>query len=426
MATRFNSKGKSRFGVAPLASGFDANQSPTLSIPPVGLEDTDRALFNLFNKEIPLTSKTKEGIKNVPVIFAAGEKWAMLQKGAPRDKNGTLIIPLVVIGRTNLTQSPNMDIAGRGINQQTGEIILRRRLDGSNRDYQGLVNKLFIKNQLNIAVGPNDDPTANQLVTNREIASEKGDPTVTRGGLLVPKKRHKNIWETIVVPAPQFYTATYDVVIWTQYIEQMNGIIEMLISSFLPQGNQWRIDTDKGYWFIATVDGNLYNSQNNFDDMSQEERMIKYQFSIKVPGYILASNTPGTPVPIKRYVSNPEVTFSVSTSDGEGVNDVPDPFLGADDPTLPHADSSTRTDHQRRDGKTRLYPGNNKVSSHDPALESLGRQEVSRYKQVVGIDDQGNPVLRNVKVRSVNKFTGETVISPNTNLDGINIIVTDD
>jgi len=37
--------------------------------------------------------------------------------------------------RTGITQSPD-DITTRGINQQTGEIVVRRRLDKSDRDYQ--------------------------------------------------------------------------------------------------------------------------------------------------------------------------------------------------------------------------------------------------------------------------------------------------
>ena len=391
MPTRYNSKGKSRFGVAPLPSGYDGNQSPTFSLPPVGLEDTDRALFRLFDNEIPLQVKVQDGMKKVPVIFAAGERWALLKKGAPRDNRGSLILPIIVIGRTNISQSPNDDIAGRGINQQTGDIVIRRRLDSSDRGYQGLVNRLFIRNQLNVAVGVGDDPIYGQITTGRTIGIKK------------------NVWETIVIPAPQFYTATYEVIIWANYIQHMNQIVENIVSSFLPQGNQWRLDTDKGYWFIATVDGNLYNAQNNFEDFSQEERMVKYQFTIKVPSYILASATPGAPVPVRRYVSNPDVSFSTSTDDsGDVIDVVDDPYLGADDPTLPHTDYESRTRGQRNEGKTRLYPGKGDISPHDPALESYGRNKPSKYRKVIGLDGKGNPVTKFVKVKAKSTSVGLT------------------
>lgn len=424
MPTRYNSKGKSRFGVAPLPSGYDGNQSPTLSLPPVGLEDTDRALFRLFDNEIPLQVKVQDGLKKVPVVFAAGERWALLKKGAPRDKGGSLILPIIVIGRTNISQSPNDDIAGRGINQQTGDIVIRRRLDSSDRGYQGLVNRLFIRNQLNVAVGVNDDPIEGQITTGRTIGNLKDDVTVVQGGLLVPDKK-KNVWETIVIPAPQFYTATYEVIIWANYIQHMNQIVENIVSSFLPQGNQWKLDTEKGYWFIATVDGNLYNAQNNFEDFSQEERMVKYQFTIKVPSYILASATPGAPVPVRRYVSNPDVSFSTSTEGSGDVIGVDDPYLGADDPTLPHTDYESRTRGQRREGKTRLYPGKGDLSPHDPALESYGRNKPPKYRKVIALDGKGNPVTKYVKVKSTNNFTGETVFS-GAELDGFSIVIVDD
>jgi hypothetical protein len=424
MATRYKTNSKSTFGVAPIKSGYDdANGTPVFSIPPVGIVDADRSLFNLFENEIPFMVKTPDGIKKVPVVFAAGEKWAMIKRGAPRDKNGTIILPVITVGRTTISQTPNEDIAGRGINQQTGEIIVKRRLDGSNRNFQGWVNRLFLKNQTNAAVGHDDATVDNQLTTSRDVGDLKDDPTVSRGGLLKPSLRENNVWETIVIPAPQFYTATYEVVVWAQYVQQMNDIIQQVISSFLPQGNQWRLETDAGYWFIASVDQNVYNAQNNFEDMSQEERMIKYSFTIKVPGYIFASDTPGAPVPIRRYVSNPEVSFNIAVDDSHEVG-VQDPWLGADDPTLPKTDNPSTTEHQRRDGKTRLYPGKENPSEHDPALESRGRDnpEPARYRKVSGVDSKGNPVTKHIRIKRQNNHTGETVYTNSFDLAGITIL----
>lgn len=433
MPTRFNSKSKPRFNVPGLESGYGGISAPAdLTIPPVGVEDADAALFNLFDKEIPFqvstSDKNREEMKKVPVIFAAAEKWALSKRSRGlRDRNGSLILPLITVVRTTIQQTANEDIAGRGINQQTGEILIRRRLDKSDRGYQGLINRVLVNHQTNLAVAPND-ADAGQLSTDRSVGDLANDPTVSEGGLMLAERRN-NIYETLSLPSPQFFTALYEVTFWTQYTVQMFQLVELLISSFLPQGNAWKLDTPKGYWFIATVDGNVYNAENNFDDMSQEERLIKYKFTIKVPGYILASKVPGAPIPIKRYVSSPVVTFDVGLAVGESVEagSLDDPFLGADDPTLPLDDTKNRRRDQRRTEHTRLYPNADETSPHDPALKALPRgQAPAKYKKITALDKNGNLVTKFVRVVSTNRFTGETVFAPDTDLGGLTIVVTED
>ena len=436
MPTRFNSNSRPNFDVPGLQSGYGGKSAPAdLTVPPVGVEDADAALFNLFDKEIPFqvstSDKNREEMKKVPVIFAAAEKWALAKRQrALRDRNGTLILPLITVVRTTIQQTSADDITGRGINQQTGEILVRRRLDKSDRGYQGLINRLLLKHQTNLAVASVDaDP--GQLTTDRALGALASDPTVQDGGLMLPD-RQNNVYETLVLPTPQFFTAMYEVTFWTQYTVQMFQLVELLISSFLPQGNAWRLDTPKGYWFVATVDGNVYNAEQNFDDMSQEERMIKYKFTVKVPGYILASKVPGAPVPIKRYVSSPVISFDVGLSVGEesATGELDDPFLGADDPTLPLDDVKNRRRDQRRTGRTRLFPGDGDgtpTPPDDPALKALGRGgQTAKYKKITAIDKNGNLVTKYARVVSTNKFTGETVFAPDTDLGGLTIVVTED
>lgn len=414
MVTRFTAKPSSMFGVPTLATGFNNVSIPTnLSIPPVGIEDVDTSLFKLFNDVLKLAVKTKEGIKSVPVIFASGEKWAMLKRGrALRDKAGSLILPLITLGRTNIQQNPSDDQAGRGINQQTGELVIKRRLADDDRNYQNIINKTLMTNQENVAVDPDDLTLSNQITTERLQGDTYNDSAVISGGLLAGNNRN-NVWEFITIPSPQFFTAIYDVTIWTSYTSQMNEILEGLISSFLPQGNAWRLETEKGYWFIATVDGNLYSPENNFDDMSGTERIIKYKFTVKVPGYILASRVPGANVPLRRTISNPDISFNLTTVDdmcsGGGIDD---PFLGSDDPTLPLDVVASKRNDQRYDGKTRLYPNVGSLSPQDPALTKLYRgMPVAKYKRVTGIDRYGKPVNKFVRIKKINPYTGEMIFA---------------
>lgn len=429
MPTRFNSNSKNRFNVPGIKSGYDNDSSlpADLTIPSVGIEDVDAALFKLFDKEIPFSvstsDKNREELKRVPVIFAAAEKWALSKKNRGlRDRNGSLILPLITVVRTTIQQTPNDDISGRGINQQTGEILIKRQLDNSDRGHQNLINRLLVNHQTNLASSP---ATADegQLSSDRELGSLACDPTIRDGGLLLADRK-ANVYETLVVPSPQFFTAVYEVTFWTQYTVQMFQLIEMLIASFLPQGNAWKLETPKGYWYVATVDGNVYNTENNFDDMSVDERMIKYKFSIKVPGYIFASKVPGAPIPIRRYVSSPIITFDagipVGESSGEGESD---PFLGSDDPTLPINDTKNRRRDQRQVGGTKLYDD----GSEDPSLGSLPRGTAqAKYKRITAIDGKGRSITKLVRVVSTNRFTGETVFSADSDLGGLTIVVTED
>ena len=63
------------------ALGYEGTDIPDdFVVPTCTLEDTDRAVFNLFNSQIPLEYKEKGEIKKIPVIFATGERFAVLRR----------------------------------------------------------------------------------------------------------------------------------------------------------------------------------------------------------------------------------------------------------------------------------------------------------------------------------------------------------
>lgn len=326
MATRYNSGDP--FGVP---SGYAGASVPDgFSLPSVGVEDVDRAMFDFFDNELLLQiSNGRSGeTAKVPVIFAAGERWAMLKKNrALRDKSGTLILPLTTIRRMDIQQEVSSDIAGRGINQQTGELVIKRRLSPLDRTFQNIVNKLGIVNQSNVS------DSTETLITDRAKGENANDVDVINGGLLAPKLGN-NIWEIITIPSPQFFTVTYEVTIWTQHISHMNQIIDKFMASYLPTANgTFKLETQKGYWFIAKVQDNLFTAADNSENISGDERIIKTKLIIKVPAYQVAPTVPGAPSPVRRYVSAPLVTFP---TDDQLVNVIPsgqDIYSGSDDPS---------------------------------------------------------------------------------------------
>ena len=394
MPTRFDTKSRRNLGVDPLPSGYEKDYgAPDITIPPCGIEDVDQALFKLFDKEIaPECGGTDSSpLKKVPIVFAAGEKWAMLKKGRPlRDRNNTLIIPLVTIVRTEVSQDSASDVTGRGINQQVGEIVVRRKLDKSDRGYQSLINKLFLRNQSNLAVNSRQS-SSEMLLTNREIGQ---DQALNAAGGLLQQNLNNNIVETVVVPMPQFYTAKYQVTVWTQYMQHANQIIEKFFASYLPQGQAWRIDTDKGYWFIASVEGGGYSMETNFDDMSQQERFIKHTFNVTIPAYFFVTRSPGSPVPIKRYVSAPTIEFDFTTApDITELTSLTSSsyVIGSDDPTLPlDLQHNSRAD-QRTPGKHagKIYPIDDQ-DTNDPAFDE--RNQSQRTIREVGRNSKGETV----------------------------------
>lgn len=409
MSTRFKNNSEKNYQQSPLPTGYEnSNGIPDLTIPSCGVEDVDLAMFNLFDKEIEAQCGGIDSspLKKVPVIFAAGEKWALLKRGRLlRDKNNTLLLPLITIMRTDLNQTISDDVVGRGINQQLGELTVKRRLDKTDRNYQNLINRLFLPNQDNLS----ESVTGGRISTDRSVGQLKDTQAVKDGAYLTPN-RLNNVYETIVVPMPQFYTVKYEVTIWTQYTQHTNQIIEKVFGSLLPQAQSWRLDTNKGYWFVAKVEDGSFGIETNFDDMSQQERYIKNTFSVTVPAYFFVTRSPGAPVPIKRYVSSPMIYFDVAVTDMSSSDESSEYVLGSDDPTLPMDAQKNNRPDQRSVGwrQQKVYPVLQDVddpvaNSSDPASKALPRGH-------------------SVKVVSTNS-KGETVYS-GAHLDGLEIVVT--
>lgn len=286
-------------------SGYEGDDtSDTFLIPPVGIEDADMALFRLFDKDIGFTTRVVEAankeiqIKKPYVIFATGERFAIAKKlRPPRDRNNTLMLPAISIRRTSIEQT-SADITGRGINQFSGNLVIKRRLEKGDRDYQNFINKLGFKN------------LQNTFSTTRETGQHKKDRDVIEGGLLDTRVGLNNMWEVITVPQPQFFTATYEVIFWTSFTQHMNYLIETYMSSFLPNDRIHKLVTDKGYWFLAYTQEQFAN-QENIDDFTEDERILRYSFNVQVRGYVFAPQHSTNAVPVRRWISAPTVVFEV-------------------------------------------------------------------------------------------------------------------
>lgn len=311
------------------------NVTLDFSIPSCGIEDVDEALFKFLDKKIGFVISTGTKTVKVPVIFASGERFAMVKRRIPiRDKAGTLILPLISVRRTGISQTDDV----RGALRNTGDLVIKKRLAASDRKYQQLINKGRLRNQNNVASPASfadGDLTPPRNSVPGQVASRRDDGTaniVTDPGQL-RTKLGKNIIEVITMPFPQYFIAKYEIIFWGQFSQHINQMIEQMMTGYDDQGtvqaNVARLDTDKGYWFIATFDKDI-TPDDNSTDFSDEERIIRSVINVEVRGYIVASQTPGMPGPFRSFLSAPTVEFESKAVTTDVKNTFKSPVVTAD------------------------------------------------------------------------------------------------
>ena len=200
----------------------------------LGLEAIDESIFYYFENIIKPSVLSNGDLVDVPVIYGSGERWKLAQKdGFYRDKNGKIQTPLVMLKR---------------------ESIEKRR---------DLGNKL--------------DANSPQLyITHQEKYTRKNP--FDRFALLNNRIPKKEFTATVV---PDYVNLTYNGIIWTDYISQLNKIIEAVNYA---SDSYWG-DPEK-FKFMAMID-----SFNNINELSGEDgRIVRANFSLKLQGYIVPDN----------------------------------------------------------------------------------------------------------------------------------------
>ena len=113
-------------------------------LPSCGIEDLDRAVFDLFDSVLPMYYVSKGNTERIPVIYATGERAVLIKKHKPlRDTAGALILPLISIARTGISQDP----PGYGIVSSQDEIIIKKRISSDNLNYKRMLNENNFQNQ---------------------------------------------------------------------------------------------------------------------------------------------------------------------------------------------------------------------------------------------------------------------------------------
>ncbi len=295
---------------------FDGDNVPEdFEFPSIGIEDIDRTLFNMFNEVLKIETTSKGVTKQVPVIFATGERFALTRRKNPiRDRNNANILPLISIVRQNIDIGPNQGGKKTAIAfRAQPNYVIKHKLAEKDRQFQNLLNKQGLKNQENAASNSNFIDSANSLTAQPgKVASrrEKSNLQFSKSAKInLNANLGSNIFEIIHIPYPYFVSLTYNVTFWCQYMQQGNQMIEYLLNKIDVPGGEFAMTTKEGFELVAFIGDNI-NFDNNFDGMTEDERLIKYTFDITVPGYLLNSSVPGLAKQIRSYFSAPMIDFS--------------------------------------------------------------------------------------------------------------------
>ena len=203
----------------------------------ITLKDIDTSLIShVKNVMRPKVKEANEQI-DVNVMYGNEERWkAVRKRGVMRDKNGSLILPLIMLRRT-----------------EVGKNLLRT---------QGYEHDVLAK--------------YSSVVRNSSWSKDnRYDRFAVQTGI---KPKHENL----VTGVPDYADVNYEFVLWTNYMEQMN----ILVEDFLHQSNTYWGESEE-MKFLCNIDSITDASEMNQDG----ERFIKSTFSITTKAYLLPEYT---------------------------------------------------------------------------------------------------------------------------------------
>ena len=244
----------------------------------LGLMSMDSAIMYYFENVIRPQVDTGDGIEAVPILYANPERWKSIQKGSfVRDKQGKAQIPVIAYKRTNVEKhliSTKVDV--------NNPIVQSYKSSWNNRNYYDNWSKL----------------TGVQ-----------------------PSRKYIN---TVI---PDYVKLTYECVILTDYIEQMNPIIEDINYA---AGQYWGDTSAK---FLA----NISSYSVDLSAESGEDRAVKSSFTIEMNGYIIPLNTQKAMSNFKPVTYSPrQVIFKTKV-----VSNVDNPAIDLNETGLQDRDEKT-------------------------------------------------------------------------------------
>ena len=226
----------------------------------INIYDVDTTIYEYMRDiVVPKLELDKKQI-TVPVIYGNAERWKAAQiDGVYRDERGKIILPMVMFKRTAITPNETMAMPNRQLHYQS---------------YVGYSNK------------------------NR----------YDKFSILNNFKPSKEIYD---ITMPDYVVVTYDIMIWTNYTEHMNKIVEQFQWA---GGEYW--GTRDGFKFRTTID--------NFDKVTEmtdnQERLVRTNFTITTYAYLIPESFDNEST-IKKSISTRAVITTMETDMGKTAGD---------------------------------------------------------------------------------------------------------
>lgn len=224
----------------------------------VGLQDIDEAIFYYFNNVIKPSVIQNATRVNVPIIYGSPEKWSAVQKdGYYRDNNGKIQLPLIMFKRDSVEKNRTMG----------------NKMDANNPIHFGVFERKYSPKNFYDRFG---------VLSNR-----------------IPVKEYYG------VIMPDYVNIVYTCIIFTEYVEQMNGIVESVnYASDSYWGNPER------FKFRAAIDSYTTSTEH----IQGETRSVKTTFQIKLAGYIVPDSINTAVANPHKFYSKAAVTFGIETA----------------------------------------------------------------------------------------------------------------
>lgn len=197
----------------------------------IGIKDIDEAVMYYFTNVLKLSVYQNNNQVAVPVIYGSPEKWKSIQKdGYYRDTSARIMSPLLMFRRESVAQNRS----------------LGNKLDGNKAHNVQLFKKSFSRRNIYDNF---------HILQNQKLQDEY----------------------TVVI-TPDYVTLTYKCVMWTNFVEQMDKMIEAINFA----SNSYWGDVSK-FQFLARVD--------SFDDAlsyeTGEDRLVRTNFTLNLNGYLI-------------------------------------------------------------------------------------------------------------------------------------------
>jgi hypothetical protein len=227
----------------------NTEETKNLNLHQSNIETIDGAFLD-YVEGLNLFCNTINGWQKVPIIWSSAERSFQIKDGKElRDKNGSLIPPIISLERASVTKDPTK------------------------------------KGGFQANLSPNRDRFYVTKILNQDKTSNFASADVAKKGngvsFQTSKKNNKIVYQHIAIPIPIYVTVEYKINILTNYQSQMNEVVQPFMAR---TAQNYFIIRKDNFKYECFMDQNFSQEAINLGD---EERKYKTTITVKVLGYFI-------------------------------------------------------------------------------------------------------------------------------------------